>query len=109
MEDYAKDGGPGKIQLLCSFYHEPLHTWIETNVNKFAIPNQMALKLDVHALRSYLMRIFEYGLYILLDKKVNAAKDHGENYMKDRLPLVRHLLRNGLLHFAWNCPGLPYK
>ena len=56
----------------------------------------MALKLDVHALRSYLMPIFEYGLYILPDKKVSAAKDHGKNYMKDRPSLVRHLLRNGL-------------
>ena len=26
IDDYAKDGGPREIQLLCSFYHEPLRT-----------------------------------------------------------------------------------
>ena len=36
-DDYAKDGGPGEVWLLCSFYREPLRTWIKTNVNKFAI------------------------------------------------------------------------
>ena len=25
-DDYAKDGGPEEIRLVCSFYHEPLHT-----------------------------------------------------------------------------------
>ena len=27
-------------------------------------------------------------------RKVSTEKDHGKNYMKDRPPLVRHLLRN---------------
>ena len=35
---------------MCSFYHEPLRTRTETNVNKFAISNHTALKLDVQAL-----------------------------------------------------------
>ena len=25
-EDYAKDGGSGEVEVLCSFYHEPLRT-----------------------------------------------------------------------------------
>ena len=82
---------------MCSFYHEPLRTGIETNVNKFAISNHTALKLDVKALRSYLSLICEYELYILPIKKVSTAKDHDKNYMKDRPPLVRHLLRDRLL------------
>ena len=24
IDDYAKDGGPGKVWLICSFYHDPL-------------------------------------------------------------------------------------
>ena len=82
---------------MCRFYHEPLLTRIETNVNKFAISNRTALKLNVQALRSYLSLVCEYELYILPNKKVRTAKDHGKNYMKDRPPLVRHLLRNCLL------------
>ena len=26
IDDYAKDGGPEEVYLLCSFYHEPLST-----------------------------------------------------------------------------------
>ena len=26
IDDYAKDGGPGEVRLLCCFYHEPLRT-----------------------------------------------------------------------------------
>ena len=64
----------------------------------------MALKIDLHTLGSYLMLICEYELYILPNKKVNAAKDHGKNYMRDKSPLVRHLLRDGLL-LAGNAVG----
>ena len=38
------------------------------------------------------MLICENELYILPNKKVSAAEDHGKNYMRDRPPLVRHLL-----------------
>ena len=70
IDDYAKDGGPGEVWLVCSFYHKPLRTRTETNVNKFAISNHTALKLDVQALRSYLSLICEYELYILPNKKL---------------------------------------
>ena len=40
------------------------------NVNKFAISNHKALKLDVQALRSYLSLICEYELHILPNKKL---------------------------------------
>ena len=58
----------------------------------------MAFKLDVDTLRSNFRLLCKYELYILPNKKVSAAKDHGENYMNDKKPLVRHLLRNDLLH-----------
>ena len=58
-DNYAKDGGPGEVLLLCIFYRESLRTWIKTIVNKFAISNHMALVLGVHALRSYLELICE--------------------------------------------------
>ena len=99
IDDYAKDGRQGEVWLLCSFYHEPLQTWIETNVNEFAISNHAPLKLAVQAVRSYSSLICEYELYILPNKKVSTAQDHGETYMKDRPPLVRHLLRNCLTYF----------
>ena len=54
----------------------------------------MALKLNILVLRSYLKRIYEYESHILGNKKVSAVKDHSENYMKLRLPLIRHLSRN---------------
>ena len=73
-DDNDEDGRPGKVWLLCSFYHEPLRTWIETNVNKSAILNHTALKLNVQALRSYLSLICEYELYILPNKKLVPQK-----------------------------------
>ena len=97
MDDYAKNGGPGKVWLLCSFYHESLRTWIKTIANTFTISNHTALISGVHALRSYLKLICEYKLHSLPNKNVSGAKGHGKNYIKFRLPLVRHLLRNRLL------------
>ena len=96
-DGYAKDGGPEEVWLLSSFYHESLRTWIKTIVNKFAISNHTALILGVDALRSYLKLICEYELHSLPNKKVSGGKDHGKDYIKVRLPLVRHLLRNRLL------------
>ena len=93
----AKDGGAGEVWLLCSFYHESLHTWIKTIVNKIAVSNHTALILGVHALRSYLKLICEYELHSLPNKNVSGPKDHGKNYIKVRPPLVCHLLRNRLL------------
>ena len=84
VDDYAKDGGPGEVWLLCSFYHGPLRTWIETNVSKFAISNHTALKLDVQALRSYLSIFVNMSFISYQIKKVSTAKDYGKNYMKDR-------------------------
>ena len=60
IDDYAKNGGPGEVRLLCSFYHEFLRTWIKTIVNKFAISNHTAFVLGLYALRSYLKLICEY-------------------------------------------------
>ena len=37
INDYAKDGGPGEIGLLCSFCQEPLRTLNKINVRKFAV------------------------------------------------------------------------
>ena len=65
LDNYAKDGGPGKFWLLCSFYHEPLRSWIKTNVNKFATSSHTALKLGTQSLRSYLKVTCEYELQIL--------------------------------------------
>ena len=66
---------------------------MKTNVNKFAISNCTALKLATHSLRSYFKVTCEYELHTLPNSKVSTAKDHGENYIKVRPPLVRHLLR----------------
>ena len=60
----------------------------------------MALELATEALRSYLKLPCEYELYILSNTKVSTAKGHGENYMKVRLLLVRHILCNRLLEFV---------
>ena len=76
MDDYAKNGGPGEVYLLCSIYHESLRTWIQTIVNKFAISNHTALILGVDALRSYLKLICEYERHSLPNKNVGGAKDH---------------------------------
>ena len=86
IDDYAKDGGPGELWLLCSFYHGSLRTWIKTIVNRFAISNHTAMILAVHALRSYLKLICKYEVHGLPNKKDSDAKDHGKNYIKIRPP-----------------------
>ena len=93
----------GRSELLCSFYHESLRTWIKTIVNKFAISNHTTLLLGVRALRGCLNQICEYELHSLPSKKVSGAKDHGKNYIKVRPPLVSHLLHNRLSYSKqWN-------
>ena len=87
-----KNGGPGLVWHLCFFYHEPLRTWIKTDMNNFATWSHTALKSSAQTLRSYLKLNCEYELHIWPDTKVDAAKDHGKNFIKVRPPLVRHLL-----------------
>ena len=64
---------------------------------QIAISNHAAFKLDMQAPRSYLRLIYEYELYILANKKVSTAKDHGKSYIKDGQPLLCHFLHYGLL------------
>ena len=73
-EDYAKDGGSGEVEVLCSFYHEPLRTWIKTKVNKFAISSHTDFKLHKQAPRSFLKLTCEYELHILPNTKVYCRK-----------------------------------
>ena len=84
--DYAKDGGPGEVRLLCRFYYESLRTSNKTIVNKFAISNHTALILGALALRSYLQLIYEYELHSLPNKKVSGAKDHGKTTSRSDRP-----------------------
>ena len=81
--DNAKNGGPGKVCLLCSFYHESLRTWIKTIINKFAISNHTVSISGVHAIRSYLKLTVNMS-FIAYQIKVNGAKDHGKNCIKVR-------------------------
>ena len=83
---------------MCSFHHEPLHTGIKTNVDKFAFSSHATLIIGTQALRSYLRLTCEYEHHTLQNAKVSTAKDHGENYIKNRLPLVYHLFANLLNH-----------
>ena len=50
-----------RSELSCSFYCEPLRTWIKAIVNKFAILN---FQLDTQALRSYLKLSYENELHV---------------------------------------------
>ena len=50
IDDNAKDGGPGEVWRLCSFYR----AWIKTNCYKSAISGHTTLKLIEPALKSYL-------------------------------------------------------
>ena len=54
------------------------------------------MKLSMHVLRSYFKLVCKYQLHNLPSTKVSAPKDHGENFMKVRPRLVRHLLNNRL-------------
>ena len=76
INDYAKDGGLGEVWILCSFCHEPLRTWIKSNVNKFAISSHAALKLGEQALRSDLKITCEFQLRSH-QIEVSAAEDYG--------------------------------
>ena len=86
----------------CSFDHEPLCTRIKTNVNKFAILSHTVLKLATQNLGSYMRLTYENELDILSNTKGSLAKGHGENYMKLRPFLARHLLRNRLFFIFEN-------
>ena len=66
----------------------------------------IALILNIQALGSYLRPTYEYELHTLPNTKVGTAKDHGENYMKVRPPLVRHLLPNRLLQTIFLLRGV---
>ena len=79
---------------------------LKQTLNKFVISNHTALKLDIPALRRYFSIICEYELYILPNKKVSTARDHGKDYIKVRLPLVHHLLRNCLLERSTDKRGI---
>ena len=74
-DSYSEDDGPGEVRLLCSFSHESLHTSVETNINEFA--SFKSYGFEIRCTR-YLRLICEYELYILPDKKVSAAKNHGK-------------------------------
>ena len=65
-------------------------------MNKLSISSHTALILGLQALMSYLRLTYEYESYALPDAKISTTKDHGENYMKVKPPMVRHLLRNRL-------------
>ena len=79
---------------MCSFYHKFLRTGIKTNVDNFATRNHIVFKLSIRALKKYLKLGYAHELQNLLNTKVSAAKDHGKNYMKVRLPLAHYLSRN---------------
>ena len=61
------------------------------DVHKFAISSHTILKLGLQPLRSYFKIVYEYEFHILQNRTVGAEKDHGENYIKVRPPLVRDL------------------
>ena len=88
MDDYAKNGGPGRSDFYVVFTMSLCALGLKQLLMSL---NHMALISSVHALRSYLKVISEYELHSLPNKKVSGAKDHGKNYIKVRLPLVRHL------------------
>ena len=75
-----------------------LCTLVETNVNKFAIANHAALKLDVHALRSFLRLVVNMSFISYQIEKLLLQRIMVKTTTKDRPPLVRHLLHNGLSH-----------
>ena len=90
--DYAQVGRPEEVLLLCSFLAMYLCAIeLETNVGKFPVLNHAALNLGVQPLRTYLNLACEYEVHTLPNKKVSAAKDRGESYIRVRPPLVRHL------------------
>ena len=68
----------------------------KTDVYKIGISSHTALNMWILTLRSYFKLICEYERHTLPDTKVIVAKDHGKNYIKVRLFIVRRLLRNRL-------------
>ena len=64
---------------------------------KHTLISLTALNLGIQVLRSYLKVVCEYELHTLPNTKVSTAKDRGENFMKVRPPLVRHLSCNRLM------------
>ena len=77
--------------LFCSFYHDPLRAQITMNINNFAITSHMTFKSNNEALRNYLEPTCQYERsHTLPNRKITFVEDHGKNYIKVRLLLVRH-------------------
>ena len=91
MDDTAKDGGLEEVRLLGTFYHDPLHAQITTNVNNLANLNNTGLHLNTAPSGVYLKLNYKYELCSLLNTEVSAAKDHGKKYRNVNPPLVHHL------------------
>ena len=51
IDNYAKDGGPEEVWLLCSFYHEPLPTWVKQTL--------ISLVFQVIRLLNYINRLWQ--------------------------------------------------
>ena len=82
---------------LCSFYHEPLRTWIETNVNKLAISNHTAFKLDVQATKVPIVYADQWDApampFLLLEQsEVNQSVVNENN---------SHTMLDSLSQFVW--------
>ena len=63
MDDYAKDGGPGRSDFYVVF-----------TMSLCALELKQLLALGVHALRSYLKLICEYELHSLPNEKLVAQR-----------------------------------
>ena len=84
------------LDFSCSFIWAELVLTPEFPFNKFTVSDRTVLKLVTLALRICLKLSCEYELHTFSNTKVTVAKNHGENNMKVRLLLVRHLLRDSL-------------
>ena len=80
MDNYAKDGGPAAVWLLCNFYHHSLPSSfiIITSINNLS---SYGYQIKIDAQLSNLKLICDYQLYDIPGRKVKAAKDHGKKYL----------------------------
>ena len=91
---------PHSIQLL---------RWFNFSQSESTKNNTKALEgASMEPTRSYLKLNCKYELHILTNIEASTSKDNGKNYMKDRPPLVRYILRNRPLYYQGFFQGPPY-
>ena len=99
IDHYAKDGGPEVLWHLCSFYQDPLRSYLLCLVSYKAKIHRTASNGFTESLSSIWDQSYVKSQSYSSSFTIKEAQ--GKNYIKVKPSLVHHLLRNCLLSPAY--------